>query len=407
MPRTREYHLHLPLFHVDKSKNTSLLYGIRVARDLVMRLAIFFLPIYLYQHGSADLFWQFIPGNELQRGVLLLVLFYFIHRLTILVSGIGIGKLITKIGYQKSMLVGFILFAIFLSLLYIDSTPGWLLLAAAFVNGLETNFFWNSYNTLISKFTLSRHLGQDLGLLNFFLQLVQAIAPALGGLMIVSFGFQSLFLVGLVGILVCIIFVLQMNLKKENDQISWAEFLSWTKEKSFLRLAISQAGRYLNDATLIFWPLYVFLILGSIDRVGFLYTLSLFLAMLLSFGVGFYIDHHKNKKPFYVSGGIMSLLWILRSQVISFWQIAIIDTIDRLSANFYAIYYDAIAIKRGKGKEALSYFVYREIVVAIVAIFFWLVVGSLFLIFPDPWLSLFVLAAVGVLLGLLVKKHHL
>ncbi|MBT3249160.1 MAG: MFS transporter [Candidatus Pacebacteria bacterium] len=407
MPRTRGYNLHLPSIHVNKSKNTNMLYGVRVFRDLVSKLAIFFLPIYLYQHGSSDPFWKFLPGSELQKGVLLLALFFLVHRITILLTGIGIGRLITRIGYRKSMLIGFILFAIFLSLLYIKENPGWLLLLASFVNGLETNFFWNSYNTLISKFTLKRHMGKDLGLLNFFLQLGQAITPALGGLLIVSFGFQSLFLVGLVGIMICIIFVLQLHLKKERDTISWKEFFVWTKEKAFLRLALSQAGRYINDATLIFWPLYIFLILGAIDRVGFLYTLSLFLAMIVSFGVGFYIDSNKNKKPFYVSGGILSIIWILRSQVISFWQIAIIDTFDKLSANFYAVYYDAIAIKRGKGSQALSYFVYRELIVSILAIPFWTVVGGLFLVFPDPWLALFMLASIGVLMGLLVKEHHL
>jgi MFS family permease len=406
MPRNRGYHLHLPSLHFNKSRNANMLYGVRVFRDLVSKLAIFFLPIYLYQHGSSDPFWQFLPGNELQKGVLVLVLFYLVHRATILLTGIEIGRLITRIGYRKSMLTGFILFAIFLSLLYVKENPGWMLLLASFVNGLETNFFWNSYNTLISKFTLKRHMGQDLGLLNFLLQLGQAIAPALGGLLIVSFGFRSLFLVGIVGILICIIFVLQLQIKRERDVISWKEFSTWTREKSFLRLATSQAGRYFNDATLIFWPLYIFLILGAIDRVGFLYTLSLFMAMIVSFGVGFYIDNNKNKKPFYVSGGVLSILWILRSQVISFWQIAIIDTLDKLSANFYAVYYDAIAIKRGKGSQALSYFVYRELIVSIMAIPFWTMVGGLFLIFPEPWLALFMLAAVGVLMGLLVKEHH-
>ena len=75
MPRTREYNLHLPHFHIDKSKNLSLLYGVRVTRNLVSKLTMFFLPIYLYQHGSSDLFWQFLPGSELQKGVLLLVFF--------------------------------------------------------------------------------------------------------------------------------------------------------------------------------------------------------------------------------------------------------------------------------------------------------------------------------------------
>ena len=44
--------------------------------------------------------------------------------------------------------------------------------------------------------------------------------------------------------------------------------------------------------------------------------------------------------------------------------------------------------------------------ISVAAILFWLTVGGLFLIFPDPWLALFTLAAIGVLMGLLVKEHH-
>lgn len=406
MPRNREYHLQLPHFHVDKSKNLSLLYGIRVTRDLVSKLSVFFLPIFLYQQGSSDSFWNFLPGSALQRGALLLVIFYLIHRLTVFLTAINIGRLITKIGYQKSLTIAFGLFGLFLSLLYMKAHPGWLILAAAFINGLETNFFWSTYLTLISKFTLQRHMGQDLGLLHFFLQLAQAIAPALGGLLVVSFGFPALFMVGLIGIMICLLFVLGMELKAERDRVSWKEFKKWLQGKTFLRLAVSQAGRYFTDAVLIFWPLYVFLILGAVDRVGFLYTLSLFLAMMISFGVGFYIDHQKSKKPFYLSGGLLSLLWILRSQVVSFWHIAIIDTIDRLTANFYAIFFDSILFKRGKGSQALSYFVYREIMISGAAILFWLAVGILFLVAANPWVALFSIAAAGALMGLLIQEHH-
>lgn len=407
MPRTQTYHLHLPhVFQDKKASHLSKLYGVRVARDLVMKLAIFFFPIYLYQQGTQDPFWQFIPGGSLQKGILLLVLFYLVHRLTVTLTVIPVGKIITKIGYQRAMLIGFSLFALFLSLLYWRENPGWLLLAAAVVSGLETDFFWSSYFTLISKFTLRNQLGQDLGLLNFFLQLAQVVAPAVGGSLIITLGFKSLFLVGIVGILMAMLFVLGLQIEPERDVVSWAEFISWVKERSFLQLAVSQVGRYFNDSALVFWPLYIYLILGSVDRVGFLYTFSLFLAMIVSLGAGFYIDQRQSKKPFYVSGGVLSVLWVLRTQVISFWQIAIIDTIDRLTASFYALYYDTIAFKRGQGSQALSFFVYRELIVSMVAVIFWVLLGSLFLIISRPWEVLFIGASVGVLLGLLVKEKH-
>lgn len=411
MPRFRDHHLHLPslswsFVKTDNSQNLKFLYAIRVGRDLVMKLSIFFLPIFLYQQGSEDSFWNFLSGGELQRGVLLLAVFYLIHRITVFISGIQIGKLIAKLGYQHAMMIGFGLFGVFLTLLYVKTNPGWLLLLASIVSGLETNFFWNSYFTLISKYTRQKHMGSNMGIVNFLAQLSQAIAPAIGGLLVVNFGFNSLFMVGLVGAIACLLFVLGLDLKKENDRVSWKEFADWLKEKTFVRLALSQVGRYINDATLIFWPLYVFLLLGTVDRVGYLYTFSLFLALMVSFGVGIYIDHQKNKKPFFISGGVLSVLWILRSQVVSFWQVAIIDAFERLSNNFYAIFHDAIAFKRGKGRQALSYFLYREMLMSLGGIIFWIFVIGVFFIFQDPWLVLFSLPAMGVLLGLLIQEHH-
>ena len=53
----------------------------------------------------------------------------------------------------------------------------------------------------------------------------------------------------------------------------------------------------------------------------------------------------------------------------------------------------------------MSYFVYREMIYSFTAIIFWLVVAALFYFFVTAWQSLFVIAAVGVLLTLLIKEH--
>lgn len=406
MPKDQSLHLQLPHFDFDSSQRLNTLYAIRVARDLVYKLAFFFLPIYLYQHGSKDSFWHFLPGGELQRGILLLAIFYFIHRLTVFLSAIPIGKFQVKIGYKKSLLIGFSLYAVFLSTLYASEQPGWVLLIGAVINGLETNFFWNSFYPLISKFTRKQHMGQNLGLVQFLLQVAQALAPALGGVLIVAFGFQSLFMVGLIGVLTAIIFTLQLELSKEYDRVSWHELKDWLEEASFVRLVSSQAGRYINDASVNLWPLYVFLILGAVDRVGYLYTLSLFLAMILSFLVGFYIDHKKNKRPYFVSGGMLTVLWLLRTQVFSVWQIVVVDTFEKITGSFHWLFFDATSIKRGKGGQALSYFVYREMIMSLFAMLFWVVIGAVFLFVSNPWTGLFLVAAVGVMMSLAVKEQR-
>jgi len=61
---------------------------------------------------------------------------------------------------------------------------------------------------------------------------------------------------------------------------------------------------------------------------------------------------------------------------------------------------------RGKGREGLSYFTYRQMISSVAAIVFWSLVFFLFYFFGNAWTSLFVTAAVGVLLTLLVKEHQ-
>ena len=92
--------------------------------------------------------------------------------------------------------------------------------------------------------------------------------------------------------------------------------------------------------------------------------------------------------------------------VVNIWSIAILNAFDKLTASFHWLFFDRSWLLRGKGREALSYFTYREIIYSLAAVFFWLIVASLFYFFIFAWKTLFIIAAVGVLLTLLIKEHH-
>jgi hypothetical protein len=220
-------------------------------------------------------------------------------------------------------------------------------------------------------------------------------------------GIEVLFLIGLSLTMVSTILAMNMDTKVTQNSVSFKEFFRWLHEIRFVRLAASFAGKYLYDASIYIWPLYIFLILGSVEKVGYLYTVSLFLAMVFTYFAGHYVDNHKNKKPFYYSGGILSALTMMRSQVVSVWGIAFIDTFDRLLSNVYNVYFDTFFMRRGKGHSADSFFIYREMLLNLASIVFWGLIGLFFLFFSG-WQSLYLLASVGVLIGLLMKdsKHE-
>ena len=407
MPRYRDHHLHLPHIHIhtDDNQNLRFLYGVRVARDLVNKLAFFFLPIYLFQLGTTSGLYAFTGLPIFTQGVLALGVHYMLYGTIGALLAIPVAQMTGRIGYQKSMIFSYILRLIALLFMFMSATTPWVIFIAVLFDGVQSALFWPSYYTVLSQNTLKNNMGQDLGVLQFLLQLVAVVSPAISGYIALVSGLESLFLVALVGNLIGFILTLNMTLKYQRDVVSYKEFFSWLKEKRFKKLTLSLAGRYINDAALYVWPLYVFIFLGSVDKVGYLYTISLFIAMMFTFFVSVYIDHTKSRKPFFLSGGVLAALWLIRTQFLSILGIAIIDVVDRLTSNFHWLFYDMIMMKRGKGTNALSYFAYREIILNVTSIIFWFIF-ILFFVVGLGWDSLFLFAAIGVALSVLMKDKE-
>jgi len=344
--------------------------------------------------------------SGLKEGIFNVVIVYLLMTSVAFFSGIPIAKILTKYGIRNGFLMGHLLYCLFILCLYLSKSNPYLIFTAAVINGFQINFFWNSFHYSLSRESSETKIGSNLGLINFLLNLLSMISPALGGLIIVTLGYQTLFLLGLLIILGGVIFSILLDNVKVKDTISWQEFFTWLKEPGFRRLGLSFAGRYFNDATISLWTLYMFILLGSTEEVGYFYSLSLFLALFVSYGAGSFLDKNKGRKQFLFSGGFLSIFWILKGFLVNVWSITILNAVDRLTSSFHWLFFDRSWVLRGKGREALSYFVYREMIYNFAAIIFWLIVAAIFYFFIAAWRSLFVVASVGVLLTLLIKEHH-
>ena len=397
--------LRLPFMNILSDRDVMLLYFLRAVRDLINKFTLFFLPVYLYVLGTKSVLYNEWHFTNLQAGMLAIAAYFLVLRLVILGTAIAGGRITHQIGFTRSLLVSYIIRCGGFLALYFSMFNPWLILLAGAFEGLQSNFFWNTFLTVLTKYTPKKNMGANLGLLQFVLQLIAVLSPLVSGLIAVEFGFEVLFLTGVLLTFLSIGIILLLKGRVAYDQVSWSEFWRWMQEVTFRKLGVSFIGRYLNDAILTVWPLYIFLLLGSVEKVGFLYTFSLFVAMVMTFFIGMYIDRSKSKRPFIISGSFLSLLWIARTQVFSIWSIALVDMWERFFANFHWLYYDMLALKRGKGAQAFSYFVYREVVISAGAIIFWLFFAVYFVIFTH-WAGLFILASGGVLLSLLVSDKY-
>ena len=402
MFRIKDHHLHLPHFTFDNSKDLRLLYAIRVTRDLGNKMAMFFLPIFLFSLGyeTSQLGW--LSVTAFQRGMMVLSVFYILYGILAFFIGVPTGILYRKIGYQRTFVISFLLRALFFICIYFSKQNFYFLIPAVLTDAINAQLFWPGYYSLISRNSLKKNLGKDVGFVNTIIHLLSVISPAISGIIAVLAGLENLFLIGLVLTLVSTFFAFELEQNVTNNSVSYKEFFKWMKESRFRQLAASYTGKYVYDVSIYIWPLYIFLLLGSVDKVGYLYTVSLFIAMLVTYFTGNYIDNHKNIKPFYISGGALSIITALRAQIVSVAGIAFIDLADRLVANVYSVYFDTMFIKRGKGHAVDAFFVYREMIVNIAIVLFWSIT-LIFFSFFSGWQPLYLFAAIGVLIGLLVK----
>jgi MFS family permease len=406
MPNFRSYHLHLPGFLLADSKQMNYLYGIRVLRDLVNKIALFFLPIFLYQMGSAQAtFLNNAQGvvqlSTFQWGMVAVASYFLFFRFTVLCCVFPVAQLIKNKGLARVLMYSLLAYIVLFSLLMGSTLYFWLIIPAAIVDGIQTALFWTPYHVLLGRGITKKAMGHGLGLIQFFVQLAAAVAPAIAGASIFFFGYSFIYLLSAVLVMLTIILSFHLENTRVVEQVSWEKMKRWLQRPLFRKLVVSFVGKYVNDATIVVWPLYVFLLIGAVDKVGYIYSISLFVAMILTLFIGSYIDHHKEKKLFFASGGILSALWVVRTAATTIWSIVFIDTIERLSSNFHWLFYDAKLFSGGKGSQSLSYFSFRELILSVAAIIFWSSFLLIFIFF-ESWNILFILAAVGVMLSLLV-----
>lgn len=387
----------------DNNHNMRWLYVTRISRDITNRATIFFFPIFLFVLGQS-LSWPVdLPGWS--KGILFVAIYHLIFRILTVIILLPLYKLTEHLSHTNAMVIGNGFRAIFYALLTLTvENPTWLLLVVI-VEVVESGLFWPHFHTLLTKTAQKNHLGSDVGVLQFTIQVLAVLAPIVAIMFNNLTGYSAVFMIGIIGSLVGLITSLQLKSNIDRDKVFWIEFKEWIREPRYKRYLGAVGGRMLNDLVMYLWPLYLFILLGSIDRVGYLAAISFFIALFVTVIASFKLDKIRSAKIFHLTGGVLSLMWLARTTAISPWTIAIIDSIDKIVGNAHWLFFDMLWFKRAKGDQAFSFFVYHELISSAWLAVFWLIIAAILLL-TQNWIAIFVLGAVGMLMTLLLQGKH-
>lgn len=246
-------------------------------RGIGASLVNFFIPIYIYnfKQSLADV-----------------LLFFLIYHLVVVVSGFFSTQIISKIGIDWSEFIGAILRIVYLLSLNLISQNWLFFYIAAVIWGLMINFCWIPFHyTVIALDDGDKKYGKEASLVAIIDKLSLVLGPILAGLVIKFLGYPWLF--GIAAIFVFfsgITFFLDRFVRSGMDfsiKRIVGDLLGKKRRKVWISLLGCELETFIAG---IFWPLFIFLNLGSITKTGLVQGLSLLIALLLIFLIGKRVD---------------------------------------------------------------------------------------------------------------------
>jgi len=288
-----------------------------------MSLAGLFVPIYIYK-----IFGSLTP-------VLAFILLIYLTELFILFP---VLRFIEKKGFRWAILLGNIIHAIFyLLLIKIEVNPIFLFIAAV-VRSPVTPLIWLPIHSLFVEDNDDAKIGSEAGLRMVLNRIGSIVSPLIGGLIIASFGFNTLYYTA-VSLLVLSTLPLFLMKKHVRHKVSSnRDLIDTILSKRFRNYLIGFFGQSFDSEVFAsVWRIYVFLVIGSFQAFGAVRSGVTIISTIMTYIAGKLADKVGHKKQLRYAVIPNALLWFVRPFVKTLKMGVLIESIDSLQGPFYGV----------------------------------------------------------------------
>lgn len=370
------HHLHLEQYRLHGLWGTYLCHLFRRTADSLVGL---FIPIYIY---------------ELTGSFHVVFIFYLTFSLAALGFTLPGGKVIRRLGIDKSLALGSILRIGYILLLALSQTHHLILYPAAILLGLLMSFYWIPYRYSIAFLSQKQH---DFGKANSYGMMMgriaQAIGPMIGGILITLWGYYSLYAVAAVFMALSAVVPFLDDYNRVGMHFNKEEigdtFFKCKIVKYLFAYGLQRFDVYMF---LIVWPIVLVTTMGTVFKSGMLQSLSL----LVSLGVLFWLSRFIDKKGYVTikwGAGLSSFQWLLRFLFLNPITFAVAEVINQLGIILIWTPFDSLISAKGAQHYRLEFFIVRQMLhfstAVVIVLGLWLVYSLV-----DSIEFLFVIASV-------------
>lgn len=338
-------------------------------RSLYMSLTSIFVPIFVYGIGRG-------VGGSMKAGLLYVVLYFVVQRVIVSVSVFPLSKIIEKMGFRRSISWSVLfLMGYTLALLLVPHNLAWLWVSAV-CGGIQIPLYWISRDSALSQDVPGKQMGSKMGYIIALENITSLLGPVVGGVIVLTLGYPTLFIVSLLILIMSTIPLWWMPPHSHKNGVSFKGFWYFLSDGRYMHQVISNIGCALNDyGNGIIWPLILFLQGINHEKLGAVYSLVGLVTVGVQYASGKWFDKLRAKRDYSDEGVYgfatlgVSLSWVVRIFAQGLAQIVRIDLIRQLFGTVYANFFVDYLHLGGKRMGSIAFWVYMEVIYSIAAIF--------------------------------------
>jgi len=370
------------LFAVHAKRQLRELYIFIFFQSFASSLTSIFEPVLLFQLGYG------LPG---------IALYYAVHY-TIYVVAMPLGAMFAnRFGYERSIAISTPLLAV--HFLVLSQLPHWpaLFWVAPGVLALHKMFFWPAFHANFAAHTAKANSGTELSWAQLVAYSSGVVGPILGGFIAAAYGFSTLFLIAAFTLLVAVISMLRTPERQGATALRYSTVWKFLVRKPQRRMVIAMIGWGENLIHTVFWPVFLFIVVGSLSTLGLIVSIGAALSVVWGFIVGELSDKHAPRKIIRFAAPLTALTYVVRIFTATTpLGAAVGDVYTRVAQSTLGIPFTSRLYRSAKQQNIILYALSFELVLAIVkAVVSW---GLFFLLLSvtleTGFLALFVLGAI-------------
>src|SRR4030043_1291713 len=327
------------------------------ARSIAQKFILVFSSVYVYQTFSNI-------GYDYKKSILLVSLFFALFLVSKLLF-LSLAENISRFtGFKGVIWLSAIPFALYIpAIIYAETNPFFFFLAAV-LYGMQSAFYWWGYHGYFIKEGDRKHYGGGIGGGEFINTLANITAPLLGGLLIKSNGFPLLYTLAGLFMFLSLILLGRGNDQRQKNDIAFFDVIRLIikhKDVSSAYIGVGMEG----ELYVIVWPLFVFLLFGSVVSLGIIVTLSTLFAAMIGVFVGNRIDKKGERNVVAISSPLLSFSWLLKSVSLSLPILVTADSIRNFGEKILSISLIEQTYKKASEAETAKAILFRELAMII------------------------------------------